>query len=218
MKIYVASSWRNAQQQHVVQVLRAAGHEVFDFKNPPGGEGFTSWPGRDATQTSWTKEEALAALEHPRSKEALKSDWDGMRWADAVVCVQPFGKSASVELGWAVGAGKPTALLLADGEPELMQSMADVMFTRLDEVVEWLGGLGLRCSLTTVLRECLSASEEHAAAREVFNQAKAVSAKAWDDGSPDVIDQYHAIAQEKYEVVRAAKKRLDAAKAALGGR
>lgn len=141
MKIYVASSWRNAQHSEVVRVLREAGHDVFDFKNPPGGEGFTSWPGVETKKASWTKEEARTALEHPRSKEALKSDWDGMRWADAVVCVQPFGKSASVELGWAVGAGKPTALLLADGEPELMQSMADVVFTRLEEVVSWLDSM-----------------------------------------------------------------------------
>ena len=149
MKIYVASSWRNAQHSEVVRVLRAAGHDVFDFKNPPGGQGFTSWPGVEAKKASWTKEEARTALEHPRSKEALKSDWDGMRWADAVVCVQPFGKSASVELGWAVGAGKPTALLLADGEPELMQSMADRMFTRLEDVVVWAA------SVDETIRVCL---------------------------------------------------------------
>ena len=34
MKIYVASSWRNAQQPAVVARLREAGHEVYDFRNP----------------------------------------------------------------------------------------------------------------------------------------------------------------------------------------
>lgn len=31
MKIYVASSWRNPSQQTVVQALRGAGHDVYDF-------------------------------------------------------------------------------------------------------------------------------------------------------------------------------------------
>lgn len=34
MNIYVASSWRCARQPAVVAALRAAGHEVYDFKNP----------------------------------------------------------------------------------------------------------------------------------------------------------------------------------------
>lgn len=40
-KIYVASSWRNPYFADVVSCLRAAGHEVYDFRNPPhGGHGF----------------------------------------------------------------------------------------------------------------------------------------------------------------------------------
>lgn len=39
-KIYVASSWRNKYYSEVVDTLRAAGHEVYDFRNPPhGGNG-----------------------------------------------------------------------------------------------------------------------------------------------------------------------------------
>ena len=36
-KIYVASSWRNPHQPAIVEELRVAGHEVYDFRNPPGG-------------------------------------------------------------------------------------------------------------------------------------------------------------------------------------
>ena len=40
-KIYVASSWRNQHYPEVVRRLREAGHEVYDFRNPPhGGAGF----------------------------------------------------------------------------------------------------------------------------------------------------------------------------------
>lgn len=42
-KIYVASSWRNPFQQEVVNILRDLGHEVYDFKNPPHGNGGFQW-------------------------------------------------------------------------------------------------------------------------------------------------------------------------------
>lgn len=38
MKVYVASSWRNKLQPDVVAIIRAAGHEVYDFRNPEEGE------------------------------------------------------------------------------------------------------------------------------------------------------------------------------------
>lgn len=46
-RIYVASSWRCPDQQAVVQALRDAGHEVYDFRNPPEATGFAEW------STSW---------------------------------------------------------------------------------------------------------------------------------------------------------------------
>lgn len=62
-----------------------------------------------------------------------------MQWADACVAVQPYGRSASLELGWAIGAGKISVVLLAEGqEPELMPGLADRLCLSLDEVVEWL--------------------------------------------------------------------------------
>ena len=33
-KIYVASSWRNDNQPEVVEKLKDAGHEVYDFRHP----------------------------------------------------------------------------------------------------------------------------------------------------------------------------------------
>jgi hypothetical protein len=39
VKIYVASSWRNAEQPEIVGLLRDLGHEVYDFKNPPNRSG-----------------------------------------------------------------------------------------------------------------------------------------------------------------------------------
>lgn len=42
-KIYVASSWRNEYYPEVVEKLREAGHDVYDFRNPPSGDPGVKW-------------------------------------------------------------------------------------------------------------------------------------------------------------------------------
>ncbi len=54
MRIYVASSWRNAHQPELVKALQDAGHEVYDFRHPaPGNEGF-QWSQIDPNWKDWT--------------------------------------------------------------------------------------------------------------------------------------------------------------------
>lgn len=216
--VYVASSWRNSVQPVVCQALASAGVEHYDFKNPPGGTGF-SWrevktagepsvqhwcencaqpifharyrdtpgsryePDYDpaADLVTWrhrggyaschgdgfvfakpstvkpkgsdwesargelaeqTHEAAeyLQMIEHPRASEGFISDFNAMQRADTFVLVLPCGKSAHLELGWAVGAGKRTAILLEDPvEPELMYKMVDYIAPSLPELLTWLG-------------------------------------------------------------------------------
>lgn len=135
MKIYVASSWRNEYQQEVVRQLRAAGHEVYDFKNPPGLKGF-AWHETDPKYGQWTASEYREALRHPTAEACFKSDFDAMKWADACLMVQPCGRSAALELGWSAGAGKLTLALLAEGQdPELMLKMCDCICLSMYEVL-----------------------------------------------------------------------------------
>lgn len=138
-KIYVASSWRNEQQAEVVRALREAGHEVYDFKNPAPGESGFSWREVDPNWSKWSPAQYRDALEHPISQHGLGRDLAGMVWCDLVIGVQPFGRSASFEVGWGVGNGKRVAVLLAPGEPELMFALAHKLCLSLDEVVEWAG-------------------------------------------------------------------------------
>lgn len=135
MKIYVASSWRNEQQQGVVKALRGAGHEVYDFKNPKDGDTGFHWSDIDYRWKSWTPETYRKALCHPVAEAGFKSDLDAMEWADIFVGVQPFGRSASLEMGWASGNGKKTILLLENGEPELMVKMLNHICISLSEVI-----------------------------------------------------------------------------------
>ena len=84
--------------------------------------------------------EYLAMVQHPRAIEGFTADFDAMKRADAFVLVLPCGKSAHLELGWAVGAGKRTAILLEDPvEPELMYRMVDYMAPSLHDLLGWLG-------------------------------------------------------------------------------
>lgn len=112
MKIYVASSWRNPFQQHVVKELRDAGHQVYDFKNPsPGDNGF-HWSEIDPEWQDWGAKSFKEALSHEIAEAGFASDMNALKECDACVMVLPCGASAHLELGWAVGAGKATAVLL----------------------------------------------------------------------------------------------------------
>jgi hypothetical protein len=115
MKIYVASSWRNPHQPDIVKLLRANGHEVYDFRNPVDGDYGFHWSSVDPDWETWTPEKYRDSLEHPLCEHGYGLDMAAMQWADTFVGVQPFGRSASIEMGWAAGAGKRTVLLLSEG-------------------------------------------------------------------------------------------------------
>ena len=143
-QIYVASSWRNIRYPEVVSRLRSEGHDVYDFPNPAvGDEGF-SWrqvPGAPEAdhRKGWPAADVVRVLAQPRAQAGFKSDMDALRSCDACVLVLPCGRSAHLELGWAVGAGRRTIVLLDDpAEPDLMHLMVDRICLDLDQVVEEL--------------------------------------------------------------------------------
>jgi hypothetical protein len=140
MRVYVASSWRNERQPEVVQFLRDNRYQVYDFRNPLAGDHSFHWSDISADWQQWTPEQYRAALEHKLARDVFATDMKALRTCDAVVAVQPFGRSTSLELGWACGAGKRTVLLLAEGEPELMVKMVDHLCLNLPEVLIALEG------------------------------------------------------------------------------
>lgn len=103
MKIYVASSWRNNIQPLVVEALRKAGYEVYDFKNPePGNHGF-HWEKIDANWMAWSSEQFKQALSHPIAESGFGPDMKALKECDACVMVLPCGRSAHLEAGYAIG-------------------------------------------------------------------------------------------------------------------
>lgn len=138
MNVYVASSWRNDWQQDVVARLREEGHDVYDFRNPAEGDNGFHWSEIDPEWKGWQWEEFLKSLQHPIAQAGFKKDMDALRWAEATVLVMPCGRSAHLELGYAIGAGQKTVILLEDGEPELMYLMADFVTGSLEQVAQFL--------------------------------------------------------------------------------
>lgn len=170
MKIYLASSHKNEEQPNAVKVLRAAGHEVYDFKNPePGNKGF-GWRQCVPEKPPWSAAMTRTVLSHPLAERGFSLDFAAMQWADAVVMLQPCGRSAALELGWGCGAGKLTAVVLADGrEPELMVKCAHHLVTSLDELVEVLRAEETRLSSSPTAALRAKILRHVAACREEFD-------------------------------------------------
>ena len=139
MRVYVASSWRCERQPSVVVALRDAGHDVYDFRNPTSDDHGFSWSEIDPNWQAWTAAEQVGAYGHLAAQRGLRLDHEALKWCDALVMVQPCGRSAALELGWAIGAGKRTVVLIAEGqEPELMLRLADRLCLHLDDVLVFL--------------------------------------------------------------------------------
>jgi hypothetical protein len=154
-KIYLASSWRNEHQPRVVTLLRAAGHDVYDFRNPNTGgpktdvsAGF-SWSEIDPSWQTWTPEQYVAAMSHQCAERGFNADFSAMKWSDTCVVLQPCGPSAALEAGWCAGSGRDLIVHVAGlREPDLMYKVGrcftltdDELLAQLDDHLHpgWLG-------------------------------------------------------------------------------
>ncbi len=139
-KIYVASSWRNKYYPEVVEALRAKGHEVYDFRNPPhGGNGFR-WTDIDEKALEWSFDEYSEGLHHPKAERQFKADLEALEWADTCVLVLPSGRSAHTEAGWMAGAGRRVFVYIPEmQEPELMYKLFDGVAGSMEDLLEAIG-------------------------------------------------------------------------------
>jgi hypothetical protein len=144
--IYVASSWRNKWQQEVVKHLRENDFDVFDFRNPCNDDVRWNeiWSKMDPNWQKWSFHDGIRFLDHPLSQTGFALDFSAMNRSSAAVMVMPCGKSAHLESGYFVGAGKPLVIFTPqdcqypEGEPELMYLMASQIVDKIDLVVKTL--------------------------------------------------------------------------------
>ena len=138
-KIYVASSWRNQYYTEVVDKLREAGHEVYDFRNPPQGTGGFHWSDVDPNYMDWNVDQYREGLKSPRAEQQFANDIEALTWADTCVLILPCGRSAHTEAGWMAGAGKKVVVYIPEmQEAELMYMLFDLVTDSLDEVISFL--------------------------------------------------------------------------------
>ena len=139
MKLYIASSWRNQYYPETVERLRAAGFDVYDFRNPPTGDGF-KWSMISEDYMEWTPAEYREQLNNnPLAKQQFRNDVEALESCDACVLVLPCGRSAHTEAGWFAGRGKKVVAYLPEKvEPELMYGLFTDVCDSLDKVIEAL--------------------------------------------------------------------------------
>lgn len=146
-RIYVASSWRNKKYPLVLDALRREGYQVYDFRNPePGNEGF-NWRTIDPDWQRWSLAESICALHSPEAQKGFAFDKAALDWCNTLVLVQPCGKSAHLEAGYAAGQGKQCfALLDREGfETELMYLLLDSICASMPDLLDALQMAPLRC-------------------------------------------------------------------------
>lgn len=138
-KIYAASSWKNPMHDATVCILEAAGFEVYNFKGPHG----FGWHEVGITDPC-TFPKYMEGISKTRADEGFKADFDAMEWADTFVLTLPCGRSAHLELGWAVGQGKDTFILFDGREPLVTPELMYKMVTGMtDSHFDLLGMLGV---------------------------------------------------------------------------
>lgn len=138
MKIYLASSWRNERYSDILSWLRLEGHEVYDFKNPESSFSWSQVMPEHQNNEPVPAHVMVGALNHPLAVAGFSQDMEALAAADAVILVLPCGRSAHLELGWAVAAGKPTCVLLEEPcTPELMYSMVNRLTVSENDALDW---------------------------------------------------------------------------------
>ena len=138
-KIYVASSWRNGYYPEVVTKLREAGHDVYDFRNPPSGDPGFKWSSVSEDYMEWSPGQYRDMLKHPKAERQFNNDIEAMEACDTCVLVLPCGRSAHTEAGWFAGRGKLTIAYIPERqEPELMYKLFDKVCCSIDELIEAL--------------------------------------------------------------------------------
>jgi hypothetical protein len=110
--IYLIGSLRNPQVPVIAEKLRYAGLDVFDDWFAAGPEADDKWRDYERGRGRSFKE----ALRGYAARNVFRFDRTHLERARAVVLVLPAGKSGHLELGWALGKGKPGFILVDSPE------------------------------------------------------------------------------------------------------
>lgn len=137
MNIYLTGSLENPKVPAVAAELRRDEHEVFD-------DWFASGPDADKRWREYEEGRGRSyeiALVGKAATNVFQFDKYNLDWADAIVMMLPAGKSAHMELGYGIGSGKISAILLDDSVPpkwDVMYRFAGVVTSDILLLRHWL--------------------------------------------------------------------------------
>jgi hypothetical protein len=134
--IYVSGSLKNTEVPKFANELDERGFESFADWYSPGPDADDYW--REYSKLrGWSYKEALQSY---GAKSIFEFDKRHLDRCDALVLLMPAGKSSHLELGYAVGKGKPSFMLF-DSVPErydvMVQFATDIFFDK-EELFEAL--------------------------------------------------------------------------------
>lgn len=133
MNVYIVGSLRHDKIIEVTQRLVSEGYSVFSDWYAAGPEADDYWQRYEQGRGRSYRE----ALNSPAAQNVFNFDQYHIDEADIIVMVAPAGKSAHLELGYALGGGK-AGFVLMEQEPErwdVMLAFADGIAYTIDELL-----------------------------------------------------------------------------------
>lgn len=139
MKIYIASSWKNAALVLMWKgELERHYHEVDAFCDCSSGRFVFNF----AEIENHEQLNAIDFLLDKRTQKAFQEDKKWLDWADCCLLILPAGNSAHLEAGYAKGKGKLLIVWQDEfpaGEFDVMYGFADLVTDSAAAVLERLG-------------------------------------------------------------------------------
>lgn len=135
--IYIIGSLRNPKISDVAKAIRAAGFDAFDDWYAAGPHADDCW--RDYERQRGRR--YVEALQGLASKHVFEFDRQHLERVDMGLLVLPAGKSGHLELGFLIGRGKPSFILLDQAQDheefryDVMYRFATGVYETIDDVI-----------------------------------------------------------------------------------
>lgn len=136
--IYLVGSLRNENIPNLGNSLRSSGLDVFDDWFAAGPEADDYWKSYETGRGNGY----VDALKGYAAQHVFAFDKFHLDRCDAALLVLPAGRSGHLELGYAVGSGKPGFILLdgdyvEEGRFDLMYNFAEEVFENPTQMLEY---------------------------------------------------------------------------------
>lgn len=132
--VYLAGALKNPRVPVIGNALRAEGFDVMDEWCTPGEHADTNWQAYEKLRGR----SYVEALRGRAATNVFMFDRAYLDLSDAVVLLMPAGKSAMLELGYALGCGKPAFIFLDGEDPDrydVMPNFASLVIPEIDALV-----------------------------------------------------------------------------------